>query len=153
MKKEEAIKMLLNTKVYVGGKSEEIQKKLFEIGFKWASVGIEIHHKESPFIFIYQNLSLGHGCDMCFFKAAAYKEIKANDILSITIDKEYEFKPFDRVLVRDYDSSDWNADFFSHIRQDEDFFKFKTIGSSWVYCIPFEGNEHLIGTSKSPDKV
>lgn len=153
MKKEEAIKKLSNTKVYVDGKSEEVQKKLFELGFMWASGSRVVDYISKPFIFISANMLMTTSSDMLYFKHEKSIECKANDILSITIDKEYEFKPFDRVLVRDYDSSDWNADFFSHIRQDEDFFKFKTIGSSWVYCIPFEGNEHLIGTSKSPDKV
>ena len=35
MTKEEAKKMLTNTKVYVNGKTKEIQEKLFEIGFSW----------------------------------------------------------------------------------------------------------------------
>lgn len=153
MKKEEAIKKLSNTKVYVDGKSEEVQKKLFELGFMWASGSRVVDYISKPFIFISANMLITTSSDMLYFKHDKSIECKADYILSITIDKEYEFKPFDRVLVRDYDSADWNADFFSHIRQDEDFFKFKTIGSSWVYCIPFEGNEHLIGTSKSPDKV
>lgn len=38
MTQEEAIKFLSNTKVFVKDKSEEIQKKLFEIGFIWHEV-------------------------------------------------------------------------------------------------------------------
>ena len=38
MTKEEAKEMLTNTKVYVNGKSKEIQEKLFEIGFKWRGI-------------------------------------------------------------------------------------------------------------------
>lgn len=37
MTKEEAKKMLMGTKIYVNERSEEIQKKLFEIGFRWYS--------------------------------------------------------------------------------------------------------------------
>lgn len=33
--KKEAHRMLSNIKVYVGGKSKEIQMKLFEAGFDW----------------------------------------------------------------------------------------------------------------------
>lgn len=152
MKKEEAIKMLSNTKVYVDGKSEEIQNKLFEIGFKWGSVGAEIHHMESPFIFIYQDLSLGHGCDMCFFKKYEYAEIKADDILSITIDKECEFKPFDSVLVRSADNCIWQGTIISHIAKNDNGWRIYTMTGTWGQIIPLEGNEHLVGTTDSPDK-
>lgn len=86
------------------------------------------------------------------FKNNEFKEIKAEDILSITIDKGCEFKPFDKVLVRDKDNEKWKADFFSYI-QDEDLYYFFTIFGSWRQCIPYEGNEHLVGTCDSPDKV
>ena len=37
MTRQEAINFLSNKKVYVKDKSEEIQKKLFEIGFMWTA--------------------------------------------------------------------------------------------------------------------
>lgn len=151
MKKEEAIKMLSNTKVYVDGKSEEIQKKLFEIGFIWRNTGeVFVEFVDRPFIFMNGDMLLGHGNDMTYFGRHHNKEIKADDILSITIDKECEFKPFDKVLVRDNNTEEWRADFFSYIQRDD--FMFVTVASCWKYCIPFEGNEHLLGTSNSPDK-
>lgn len=58
--------------------------------------------------------------------------------------KEYYFKPFDRVLVRDLISDAWSAALFSHKEENQIF----TIGRiSWEQCIPYEGNEHLLGTS------
>ena len=57
--------------------------------------------------------------------------------------------PFDsRVLVRHTKDNKWCASFFSHI--DEDFhshcYKFvTTAGKSYPYCIPYEGNQHLLG--------
>lgn len=151
MKKEEAIKMLSNTKVYVDDKSEDIQKKLFEIGFEWADGKRKVFYTEMPFLYIYFGLQLKGGSNMNSFKNNEFKEIKADDILSLTIDKECEFKPFDRVLVRGSDDETWKADFFSHIR-DGGVCYFATIRGSWVQCIPFEGNEHLLGTSDSPNK-
>ena len=35
MTREEAISFLDNTKVYVQGKSKEIQEKMFSLGFQW----------------------------------------------------------------------------------------------------------------------
>ena len=57
--------------------------------------------------------------------------------------------PFEsRVLVRHDRDNKWCGSFFSHI--DEDFrshcYKFVTVaGKSYPMCIPYEGNEHLIG--------
>lgn len=152
MKKEEAIKMVSDTKVYVDGKSEEIQNKLFELGFYWENYGKKRFCTDKPFLYINRNLTIEYGSDMACFKDNEFKEIKADDILSITIDEEYEFKPFDKVLVRDHVNAEWRADFFSHTVTDSDGYVFKAISACWRQCIPFEGNEHLIGTCDSPDK-
>ena len=64
---------------------------------------------------------------------------------------EYEFKPFDKVLMRNEDSEKWRPFFFSNYTGNEDF-PYKEIGgSSYSQCIPYEGNEHLCGTIKNPE--
>lgn len=65
--------------------------------------------------------------------------------------KEYEFKPFDKVLVRDVNTNKWYIDLFSYIDNSTKEFKYKCMASSWNQCIPYEGNEHLLGTSNNPD--
>lgn len=66
----------------------------------------------------------------------------ANHILN------FKFKPFDRVLVRDSMTSQWTAAIFSH----EDYLAgsavYRASGRNWQYCIPYEGNEHLLGTTE-----
>ncbi len=62
--------------------------------------------------------------------------------------REHEFKPYEKVLVRDYEDSYWRADLFSH--SDEANKLFICVGHQWSYCIPYEGNEHLLGTTDSP---
>lgn len=62
--------------------------------------------------------------------------------------KEYQFKPFEKVLVRDYDNDVWRASFFSHTR--ETLGRYATTGLVWKQCIPYEGNEHLLGTKNNP---
>ena len=54
-------------------------------------------------------------------------------------------KPFDKVLVRDSKSSKWRANLFSHKNVNEPYY---CVYASWNYCIPYEGNEHLLGTIK-----
>ena len=65
-------------------------------------------------------------------------------------------KPFDsKVLVRHNKDNKWCASFFSHI--DGDFhshcYKYVTIaGKSYPMCIPYEKNEHLLGTTNDCDE-
>lgn len=63
------------------------------------------------------------------------------------VKKEHEFKPFDKVLVRDNDL--WTATLYSH--KNTHTYPHITCGSRlFKQCIPFEGNEHLVGTANSP---
>lgn len=53
------------------------------------------------------------------------------------------FKQYDRVLVRNRKQS-WKIDLFSHYEQFGSF-HYRTLGGYYEYCIPFDGNEHLVG--------
>ena len=112
-------------------------------------------------------LTLSMGCRTTFFKkdicklrlateeekkqlfSALEKEGKAWDSEKKQIvdfkPKVDELKPFDKVLVRDSKSSKWRANLFSHKNIDEPYY---CVYSRWNYCIPYEGNEHLLGTTK-----
>lgn len=57
---------------------------------------------------------------------------------------KHQFKPFDKVLVRDDDDQEWECSLFSHITEEG---HYACVGSWWVQCIPYEGNEHLSGTT------
>lgn len=56
------------------------------------------------------------------------------------------FKPFDKVLVRDDYGQEWKIDFFSHYKKDVTY-KYSCLKSCYRQCIPYEGNEHLLGTT------
>ena len=93
MTKEEINKFLANTKIYVAGKSEEIQKKLFSLGYKWISGSTEVEHTESPFLFIYTNMSFSRCSDMVYFSNNIKREISAEEILSFELTKP-TYRPF-----------------------------------------------------------
>lgn len=57
------------------------------------------------------------------------------------------FKPFDKVLVRDEEENVWYANYFSHYKGNDEEYPYACIDSSYRYCIPYEGNEHLLGTT------
>lgn len=63
---------------------------------------------------------------------------------------KHQFKPFDKVLVRDGDDIEWRCDFFSHLGDKEGVFICLT--TWWHQCIPYEGNEHLLGTTNNPEE-
>lgn len=62
---------------------------------------------------------------------------------------KHQFKPFDRVLVRDRNDREWGCDFFSHIAEDN---RYICIYSWWKQCIKYEGNEHLLRTTINPEE-
>ena len=61
--------------------------------------------------------------------------------------KEYQFKPSAKVLVRDSYDDVWRASFFSHIKENDG--RYVTTCITWKFCIPYEGNEHLLGTTNN----
>lgn len=59
--------------------------------------------------------------------------------------KQSAFKPFDKVLVRDSESDKWRANLFGYIDKDG---YYHCVYANWAYCIPYIGNESLLGTTK-----
>lgn len=58
-----------------------------------------------------------------------------------------EFKPFDKVLGRNEKGDVWEAELFSHYREESQY-PFRCIGFSRKYCIPYnEETAHLLGTT------
>lgn len=90
----------------------------------------------------------------------ASKEPKAKEYLKrffgIEERPKYEFKPFDKVLVRDEDDKEWHISLFAReIVDNSDGLPYKyecSNGTLWDYCIHFEGNECLLGTTENPEK-
>lgn len=113
------------------------------------------------------SLTLSMGYRTCFFKkdlcklrlatdsekkqlfSALEKKGKAWDAEKkqiVDIKKELQFKPFEKVLVRDSYNDMWRVSFFSHIKEDDG--RYVTTCCTWKFCIPYIGNESLVGTTK-----
>ena len=80
-------------------------------------------------------------------KEGKYWDTEKKQVMDL---KEHQFKPFEKVLVRDSYEDKWRASFFSNIR--ESYAKYVTTGLVWKFCIPYEGNEHLLGTTNNVEK-
>ena len=62
-------------------------------------------------------------------------------------------KAYDKVLVRDSNEREWSADLFSHILDRPlGGYAFVCVGDNPKQCIPYEGNEYLLGTSDDCDE-
>ena len=63
----------------------------------------------------------------------------------VDLKPKVELKPFDKVLVRDFSRDKWSISFFSFKKED----RYVCINyCSWNQCIPYIGNESLLGTTK-----
>lgn len=63
---------------------------------------------------------------------------------------ESQLKPFDRVLVRDSDDCNWTCDLFVKRYASREY-EYVCVSEGWKQCIPYEGNEHLLGTKNKPE--
>lgn len=81
--------------------------------------------------------------------SALAKENKAWDSEKkevVNLKPKVKLKPFDKVLVRDSKSDNWRANLFGYIGKDG---YYRCVYANWVYCIPYAGNEHLLGTTNN----
>lgn len=67
------------------------------------------------------------------------------------IKKEHTFQPYDKVLIRDSDKDQWMPEIFSHYNNNGTY-RYRVCGGiGFSQCIPYEGNEHLVGTTNKPE--
>ncbi len=134
--------------------NEAIQCHAFELGYPgWELSESQTNYVNRPYLFIRID---GFGwCDESqqeYFENIKMRKISAADFLALTpedVKDEPEFKPFDRVLVRDDCDEKWSIDFFEGMNKDKDEpYTYRCLNSLWYQCIPYEGNEHLLGTKE-----
>nr|DAE95173.1 MAG TPA: hypothetical protein [Caudoviricetes sp.] len=94
-------------------------------------------------------------------ESGVHYKCNVNQLIKFSIPKVTEtitnkFKPFDKVLVRDNDDEYWYANFFSHGYYEDNAdgditFWYRCVDHMrYLQCIPYEGNEKLVGTRNEP---
>lgn len=73
------------------------------------------------------------------------KRWDSNKKAIVDLKPKVELKPFDKVLVRDFENQEWQVSFFGY--KDSDSY-YCCNGCGWNQCIPYIGNESLLGTTK-----
>ena len=134
--------------------SEAVQKKAFELEYSWRFHDKEVANTKEMLLFLKPDGSITFGSSKDGSWAGVMAtEISAADFLSLTDasdEPETVFKPFDRVMVRIKDEQAWCADVFSHMSKDQPGV-YLTVGGAFPKCVPYEGNESLLGTTNSPE--
>lgn len=67
------------------------------------------------------------------------------------VEPKCPFEPFQKVLARDFCDEKWKANYFSYYDEDNSLFPYCCVSEHYKVCIAYEGNEHLLGTNKSPE--
>lgn len=71
----------------------------------------------------------------------------AENKMVVDLKPKCEFKPFDKVLGRNEKDDVWEAELFSHYKEESQY-PFRCIGFSRKYCIPYnKETAHLLGTT------
>lgn len=79
--------------------------------------------------------------DALFAKEGKYWDAEKKEVVDLK--PKDGLKPFDKVLVRDYDNEIWRANLFSNYMSEG---SYGCVCSAYKQCVPYEGNEHLLGT-------
>ena len=66
----------------------------------------------------------------------------------VDLKPKIELKPFDKVLVRHQKTEEWRANIFSHTDKTDEYLDYVCVNDRWEFCIPYIGNESLVGTTK-----
>lgn len=175
----EAYAILANDNLYIDGypvcdtncvkeirlATEEEKEKLFKViknlGYKWNAetktldkliepsfkVGDKVRHKNNHGV-VFTITSIEEDSYVCGAKAAFWFDDQDDYELVPNKFDITTLKPFDKVLARDTDNSMWTATLFSHLRG----MTFYTVGGWYNQCIPYEGNEHLLGKCDDCDE-
>ena len=54
------------------------------------------------------------------------------------------------MLVRNYEDDNWDIEFFQEIGGEDIDYEFVCLSGCFKFCVPYEGNEEILGTSNSP---
>lgn len=149
--------------------TEEEKEKLFQVikdnGYEWNSetktlkelikpifkAGNKVRNKNNHNV-VFTITSIEEDSYICGTKPAIWFEDQDDYEL---VPNKFDIgilKPFDRVLVRDNDKSRWNIAFYERYDTTRTIYPYRVLGDvGYKYCIPYEGNEHLIGLVKECD--
>ena len=146
--------------------TEDEKQKLFQVikanGYRWNAETKTLEKLVEPIF------RIGNKIEKCGYRFTI-AEVKDDYYLTkcgnkIPIDNQDDFSlvpnkfdittlvPFEsRVLVRDYDNRMWIPTFWGKLLEDDSNCSYLTTNGCYKYCIPYDGNQHLLGTTNDCD--
>ena len=118
--------------------------KLIKPKFK---VGDRIRHKNDEYIINTISYVYDNSYGLCDGHLLYFNEEDLYELYPYKFDIN-KLKPFDKVLTRANDDDSWVCNYYSH--RIEDYYVILNAELA-VQCIPYEGNEHLLGTANDCD--
>lgn len=90
MTKQEIIKQLCYSKIYVGADSANVQNKLFSLGFYWKSNKADKNPRylNKPFLYLLEDKTLYAGSDLIEFLHCSFKEVYPDTITSLSWEED-----------------------------------------------------------------
>ena len=92
----------------------------------------------------------------CFTETGKFTKDDPENIYDLLLkipikQKQFDLKPFDKVLVRDYETEQWQVNIFSHYNKADRGEQIAVcLYSAWVECIPYnDDTKYLVGTTDS----
>ena len=125
-------------------KTNSLEKYKFKIGDKIQNINTKNRYKVIGVNYDYYTLE--NKCVLDCSDQNKFENVKF-DLATL--------KPYDKVLVRRQNNDQWEPQLFSCLNNDTSGYYYKAIlvGSfSIKQCIPYEGNEHLAGTTNDCDE-
>jgi hypothetical protein len=138
-----------NGKTYAVYKNQEtkVSKPIFKVGDTIKKKGLDIRNPIQI---------TGVNPKMYTFRDGSFQYVEIIDKDYVLVSRKFDIstlKPFDKVLVRDTKEQVWVADLFSHmVNRPLGGYTFACVGHYPSQCIPYEGNEHLLGTTDDCDE-
>lgn len=149
--------------------TEEEKEKLFQVikdnNYKWNvetktleklvkpifKAGNKVRHKNNHNI-VFTITSLNEDSYICGTKPAFWFDDQDKYELVPEKFDVNTLKPFDKVLVRDSDGGRWDITFYELYDDKNCSYHHRTLGGNmYKQCIPYKGNEHLMGLVKDCD--
>lgn len=127
-----------------------VQRKAFRLGYEWEHLDKKVLSPwkyQFNWLYFYvdsgfKRITSSEHEVMITRNDEIAQEISIDDFLALP--EGDEFKATQYVLVRDFSDSTWRLDIFSHYDDGDE--EFVCVGDLWKQCIPYKGNEHLVGT-------
>ena len=149
--------------------TEEEKQKLFDAikdnGYKWNAETKTLEKLIEPKFKVGDKITDGEdSMTIEYIDNEYYYNIKRNTASRLFIKNQDNWKlvpdkfdistlvPFEsKVLVRNSDFDEWRGAFWSYLTNNMHGFNFDTTRGYYKQCIPYKGNEHLLGKTKNCD--